>query len=1110
MVSVADIDHVLAYAFRLPIRKALDPNDPQDFVLICDQLAKATKGLVGADEAKALKTALAHLDVDWKSMSTSAKDAVVNAAKAALNPTKLVLPKVQEHFEANAQALGKKTKGSAAKQFGFGISPDLNAVDKKILGAVAFSQGNFIRDEYGKRSEMFGLKAKKIVAEELGKGTGFKEIGARLHEELSAQQFNRSRAYWDMVASAFANRARTYANLSTFQEAGVTTYTFESVLDSRTSEVCRFMHGRRFSVQSAMNRFMATESNDDPESVKDEQPWLRVSGGQIWYPSGDDRVRVADVVKPGAGKEDEVGAYARGMSDQKLAMRGIMMPPLHGRCRSTILPDVTEPRTISVPFALRPSGEQAPPTPAPPPVAAPVPEEQGAFSFGPGGISLKPLEVKPLAPETLPAPPFTAPTPPLPAPPPAVTVYTPPASTPKAQALADLQHLIEKFGNAAGNVTTPMPVFSATNLLAGKHDLIQEALTDPTLAKWKTAKKGVETPGVKVMNGTFDPQQVDAFIKNPKLLKQADVKAVMVGHVKLGPGKYQKQFVVVEGHEAMVAAKLLGKDILPMQIADLKEIEKASKAKALAGIDSAKAPPPPAPKPPIPGVTPPVKPGEAVDPENILHQKTGAAAGNSSKDPRAGFYMGKDGVARYVKVYDDPIQAHGEVLANSLYKALGFESPESVTWKDPSGKQFYAAKLLDGATFEKGYTKDQAREFMRGFVADVMSANWDAAGMSADNAFLLKNGKVARIDNGGAFLVRAQGGKKPDKLLNSIAEWDGFFPGSGIDNPGYHAIAKKAGYTSPDDFKEVVKQEFGKVQALRSKFGGWSNFVDQYAPGLPPAERARVVEMMEARHSALEKKIGEWNQKKPPVKQPEPSGDFWRAPGLGGVAPSKSLKFEDVPAKRPPVEGWDQEKVPRGLMPWGTETHAGYLKRVDQKMKNISPASKRAINDFTGAAYGPIRDAELAEARGRSGGKYLQKSKDIQKAYKDCQAEPVTVWRGITVTRDAALKMMQEDGVFRLGIGNTPATSSSSHHIGVAVQHFMGGDGDPWDPDRMKVLFQIHQKSGIPIERISKFNDKGSQNEGEILLPKDAQFRVVSVAKWEGRKRVLIIELEEI
>ncbi len=130
----------------------------------------------------------------------------------------------------------------------------------------------------------------------------------------------------------------------------------------------------------------------------------------------------------------------------------------------------------------------------------------------------------------------------------------------------------------------------------------------------------------------------------------------------------------------------------------------------------------------------------------------------------------------------------------------------------------------------------------------------------------------------------------------------------------------------------------------------------------------------------------------------------------------------------------------------------------------------------------------------------------IAKAFDVTKPTPMTVYRGVD---GMSLKMVndiiQQEGVFKFGRDNYGATTSTSWHAPVSVQGFMHGYSDPSYADNHKVLFQIHQKSAIAIEHIS-----GIKSEAELLIPKEAKFKVLNVSRWKGRKRVLIIELEEI
>lgn len=1093
MRLVDSVDYFLREVLRLPVQKALDPNDPQDFIKIVANLTAATKGLTQADEAKALKKALDLLDVDWKGMKGDAKAKVVAAAKQALNPSKIVLPKIKQHFEANAVALGVQTKGSTVKQFGFGIDVDLTKVEQEQLWHVALSQGNYVRDEYGKRSDAFSLKAKEIIAKGLEQGMGRKDLAQELRQQLSAQQFNRSEAYWTVVAGAFANRARTFTNLSTYETAGVETFEVDAVLDERTSDICRFMHGKRFSVSTAKRNF--TGSDVGTGSVQEEQPWMSIGrdkeGGQFIYyktPAGERKV-VAGIAQSGMGKVDDVGSFKDALSDHGLERRGIMSPPFHGNCRTTVNPVLETGGVVtSAPGVMHEGIPEAPPPafqlevqeppkaglgsyediqdkPAPPK----PPREQQGFKWptGPGiPNAAQIVDLTPLQPT---APPVKA--------------YISPA-TKKKQALEELTALMDAGDADKGVVFAPGWEFVTPKMnkeLGEKAALIAEAIDN---AVWKDALKGISN--LKVTTNEVDPVKVKAYLNDPKLLKKAEIKVIEMTGEKVG-SYWKKNLVVAGNSEAVLAHQLLGKDKVNIKVISLKEFEKEQKAKAKAEALKPKAPPPPPPPPP-PMAPPPVV-GKPESLENLLFNKTGGPKGSND----GGFYTGKDGKQRYVKFYQDEAQAHGEVLANSLYRSLGFNSPSAVTLKDPSGKNVYAVDIMQGSTLGSAgkLTKDNAKEFMRGFAADVLMGNWDAAGMSIDNAFVLDGGKgVIRIDNGGSFLMRAKAGRKPDAVLGTITEWDLLF--DPVKNPGYAKVAKMAGYDGPEDFKAEVKRQIDDIVKLRERVGGWKNYVEQYAPALNQKDKDAIINMLEKRTELLKGKAADLDKVKPNL-----AGHVWRDKEFTGVPPKKGLKIDKLPEAAPPPPARREYSAPSDKMPWD-ESRKDYQKRAAKEMAKLSSDEQSAIVSFTGSGYGSIRRQEEA-------GSPDARSNAIKKAMSKAAPEAVTTYRGIQDVPMAVVeKWLANDGVFRLGKDNVGASSSTAWHPGISIHRFMGGEEDP--RTGVKVLFQIHGKSGIAVETISAVG----AGEAEILFGREAEFRIKTVARWQGKKKVLLIQLEEI
>lgn len=337
---------LLAAAYGVDISKALDPLDPNDFLSIVRRLSRALRGVARPAEEEALRRALERLDVDWPHLTPAAHDQVIRAARQSLQAVEAqVLPKIEQLFEAEAERVVGQTRRSAVRRFGLSIGADLTRTDERISRFARESQGNFVRDEYGRRREEFSRRARDIVASGVERGLGRDDIVGELSSTLATEGFDRSRDYWEVVSMVFTNRARTFTQVAAFDKAGVQRYRFEAVLDEVTSEVCRFLHGKVFTVAGAVERFQKTERARDPELIRDLQPFVQVGaddeGHQVlFYERGGRRRAVAQVDEPGVGERDEVGRYSRELSPAQLEAAGVSVPPLHGRCRSTIVAEV--------------------------------------------------------------------------------------------------------------------------------------------------------------------------------------------------------------------------------------------------------------------------------------------------------------------------------------------------------------------------------------------------------------------------------------------------------------------------------------------------------------------------------------------------------------------------------------------------------------------------------------------------------------------------------------------------------------------------------------------------------------------------------------------------
>jgi hypothetical protein len=336
---------MLGDLLRLPVEKALDLGTARGFDRAVALLGAKLRQTSGPPDANAVREAIAVLDIDWHATSAEQRRRLIaeatRAAGKALSP---VVTAIRAPFSKAAEQVVAATRKDTRRRQGLSISAEFNALDKRIMRHVVRSQGNFVRDEYGRRLDDFGQQARAIVAYGLEQGLGRDDIAASLSDAAEAVFVRRAQSYWDVVASAFVGQGRSFAQMSSYAEAGVQTYVIEAVLDEVTTPVCRFMHGKTFSVQNALRRFDQVERMDNPEDIKQIMPWVRCtvdkeSGRSVLFVNGTSgRVPIAEVLQSGIGARDDRGEFRAMTTDRQLGNLGVGLPPFHGNCRTAVVP----------------------------------------------------------------------------------------------------------------------------------------------------------------------------------------------------------------------------------------------------------------------------------------------------------------------------------------------------------------------------------------------------------------------------------------------------------------------------------------------------------------------------------------------------------------------------------------------------------------------------------------------------------------------------------------------------------------------------------------------------------------------------------------------------
>ena len=247
--------------------------------------------------------------------------------------------------------------------------------------------------------------------------------------------------------------------------------------------------------------------------------------------------------------------------------------------------------------------------------------------------------------------------------------------------------------------------------------------------------------------------------------------------------------------------------------------------------------------------------------------------GQGGSNP-GGLYQFPDGALRYVKLYRGPdatAQAYGEAVANRAYRALGLDAPASVLVRDGDAIVGVGNAIIDhagiiGAKLGRGGQnwqpdgrsqappKGRSREVLKGYAADVWLANWDVLGRDMDNIVKTRKGRstVARIDQGGALLMRGLQGRKPAAALEAITEWDGF--ANPALNPSYAAVMRAAGVGSPDALGRQALRQIDAIEALGKRTEGFQRLAPSVR-GVSQADRDAIRSMLATRAAGLKRQI---------------------------------------------------------------------------------------------------------------------------------------------------------------------------------------------------------------------------------------------------------------
>jgi len=333
--EIADLDAALAFLDGVlerwgGVHKARPAvTDPEWIDSVAGVLAAKLAKAAAVTEAQAKRKVQAAIrGVRWADLTPGAAVARVNSAVLGVRDTlKPIERTVGFETSKTAKLVVDAVRGDARSK-GLAIAANWNAFDRRLAERIVGHQTAFVTASNGEMLARASADAQAAVVAGLEQGLGTADIAERLQRQLGAR-VGRSAAYWGVVAGAFTNTARSLSQLSSYGEAGITTYRIEAVLDEVTTEQCRFMHGKEFSVGGSLKVAAKALRAQSPGTIKAAAPWLRMGrgpGGQrrLWYKDRVGRRRpVANITRSGLGVADDPGTFGKALTPDKLQSAGV-------------------------------------------------------------------------------------------------------------------------------------------------------------------------------------------------------------------------------------------------------------------------------------------------------------------------------------------------------------------------------------------------------------------------------------------------------------------------------------------------------------------------------------------------------------------------------------------------------------------------------------------------------------------------------------------------------------------------------------------------------------------------------------------------------------------
>lgn len=311
------------------ITKAIDPLDDEGFKIIAKRLSLEIQRSVVPIQVRMLKLLLAKLSLDWLSLTIPQRIRIIRELETELNRLSSI----------NAAAILGLRKFSTSFA---------NKVHRAIPEGKTREASGESADSSLKITEAFvqrrgHRRTVEVVASLLSSLTRLDE--SRTSEEISIElqgrvaRFFNDTHYWDTVSTTHLNTLRSFEHVLTLDRVNVDRLMWVSVIDDVTTDICRFLDGKTFSVSNAVNNFRNATNILDANGLDE----FMIARPMITRRKVDEtlhvlemhtslgKIKIANEFIQGSGS-----VYEQLVDDALLEQLGVGLPPIHFSCRSQI------------------------------------------------------------------------------------------------------------------------------------------------------------------------------------------------------------------------------------------------------------------------------------------------------------------------------------------------------------------------------------------------------------------------------------------------------------------------------------------------------------------------------------------------------------------------------------------------------------------------------------------------------------------------------------------------------------------------------------------------------------------------------------------------------